>query len=324
MKNIGILGCGHIAEKMALTVNEMDNVNLYAAASRSYSKAQEFCSKFNIDKAYGSYLELLEDNNVDLVYIAIPHSHHYEAIKLSLNNNKNVLCEKAFTVNAKMAKDVISLAKKKHLLLAEAIWTRYLPSRKIIQKIIESGVLGTITTIDANLGYNIDDHERIYKKDLAGGALLDLSVYPINFALMFFPDEIKSVESSVTFLAKHGVDSMENISLIYEDGKMASLRTSIFTRFDRRGVIYGDNGYLEIININNPEKITLYNSENKIVKEFSIPPQISGFEYEVQECLDMIDNGKIECPSMPHSEIIKVMEVMDELRNQWNFHYDFE
>lgn len=324
MKNIGILGCGHIAEKMALTVNQMDNVNLYAAASRTYSKAQAFATKFNINKAYGSYLELVQDNNIDLVYVAVPHSFHFELIKLALNNNKNVLCEKAFTVNAKMAKEVIALAEKKHLLLAEAIWTRYLPSRKIINDIIKSGVLGKITTIDANLGYKIDDHERIKTKDLAGGALLDLTVYPINFALMFFPDEIRSIESSVTFLPKAGVDSMDNVSLIYEDGKMASLRTSIFTNFDRRGVIYGDNGYLEIININNPEKITLYNTEYKIIKEYEIPEQITGFEYEVEECLNMISKGKVECPSMPHSEIIKVMEVMDELRKQWDLHYDFE
>jgi predicted dehydrogenase len=324
MKNIGILGCGNIARKMATTVNQMENANLYAAASRTYSKAQEFASEFNIDKAYGSYLELVQDENVDLVYVAVPHSHHYELIKLSLNNNKNVLCEKAFTVNAKMAKEVIELAKSKHLLLAEAIWTRYLPSRAIISDIIKSGVLGKISTIDANLGYNIVDHERIKKKELAGGALLDLTVYPINFALMFFPDEIRSIESSVTFLPKAGVDSMENVSLIYEDGKMASLRTSIFTNLDRRGVIYGDKGYLEITNINNPEKIVLYNTEYKAVKEYEIPKQITGFEYEVNECLEMIGKGKIECPSMPHSEIIKVMEVMDELRKQWDLHYDFE
>lgn len=324
MNNIGILGCGNIATKMADTVNLMQGVNLYAVASRSLEKAEEFAKKYKSKKAYGSYDELLSDSAIDLVYIAVPHSHHYELIKQALNHNKNVLCEKAFTANSKMAKEVLKMAEDKKLLLAEAIWTRYLPSRKIISDIIESGILGTISSVDSNLGYNIHKNERIRNKALAGGALLDLSVYPINFTLMFFNSKIEKVESSVIFDKDTGVDGKETINLLYEDGLLATCRTNIYANLDRRGVINGDKGYLEITNINNPEAIKLYDTNYTLVKEYDIPSQLTGFEYEVQECLDCISKKLLETPSMPHSEIIRVMEICDTLRDSWNYHFPFE
>lgn len=324
MNNIGIIGCGNIAQKMASTINLMDDANLYAVSSRSLDKAKSFAQKFDCAIYYGSYEELVKDENIDLVYVAIPHSHHYQAIKLSLENNKNVLCEKAFTANAKMAKELLKLAEDKKLLLAEAIWTRYLPSRKIISDIIESGVLGKISSVDSNLGYNIHEHERILRKELAGGALLDLGVYPINFTLMFFPSKIKKVESSMIAHPVTGIDAMENVSIVYENGMLATFRTSIYSSTDRRGVINGDKGYLEITNINNPEKITLFNTSYEKVKEYEIPKQITGFEYQVRECLDCINKELIETPSMPHKEIIKVLEICDVLRSDWNYTFPFE
>jgi predicted dehydrogenase len=324
MNNIGILGCGNIAAKMAKTVNLMDGVNLYGVASRSLEKAEDFAKIYKSKKAFGSYDELLSDDKIDLVYIAVPHSHHYQLIKDALNHNKNVLCEKAFTANSAMAKEVLKIAENKKLLLAEAIWTRYLPSRRIITDIIASGVLGTIESVDSNLGYNIQKNERIREKSLAGGALLDLSVYPINFTLMFFESNIDKVESSVIFDKDTGVDGKECISLIYENGMLATCRTNIYANLDRRGVINGDKGYLEITNINNPEAIKLYDTNYTLIKEYKIPKQLTGFEYEVQECLDCISKGLIETPSMPHSEIIRVMEICDHLRDSWNYHFPFE
>jgi predicted dehydrogenase len=324
MNNIGIIGCGNIAEKMANTINLMDDANLYAVSSRSKEKAKAFAQKFDCGVYYGSYDELVKDNQVDLVYVAVPHSHHYQVIKLALENNRNVLCEKAFTANAKMAKELLKLAKDKQLLLAEAIWTRYLPSRKIIKEIIESGVLGKITSVDSNLGYNIHKVERILRKELAGGALLDLSVYPINFTLMFFPSKIKKVESCMVPHPETGVDAMENVSIIYEDGMLATFRTTIYSTTDRRGLINGEKGFIEITNINNPESVILYNNKREKVKEYAIPTQLTGFEFEVAECFDCIKNGLVETPSMPHSEIIKVLEICDGLRDDWNLVFPFE
>ena len=186
---IGILGAGGIAVQMAKTVAGMKDVENYAVAARSFERAQAFAEKYGFSKAYGSYEEMLADPQVDLVYIATPHSHHYLHAKMCLEAGKNVLCEKAFTVNADQARKLFALAKEKNLLITEAIWTRYMPSRKMIDDIISSGVIGEVTAVTANLNYAISEVERIRKPELAGGALLDVGVYTINFASMVLGDK---------------------------------------------------------------------------------------------------------------------------------------
>ena len=186
---IGILGAGGIAVQMAKTVAGMKDVENYAVAARSFERAQAFAEKYGFSKAYGSYEEMLADPQVDLVYIATPHSHHYLHAKMCLEAGKNVLCEKAFTVNADQARKLFTLAKEKNLLITEAIWTRYMPSRKMIDDIISSGVIGEVTAVTANLNYAISEVERIRKPELAGGALLDVGVYTINFASMVLGDK---------------------------------------------------------------------------------------------------------------------------------------
>ena len=186
---IGILGAGGIAVQMAKTVAGMKDVENYAVAARSLERAQAFAEKYGFSKAYGSYEEMLADPLVDLVYIATPHSHHYLHAKMCLEAGKNVLCEKAFTVNADQARKLFALAKEKNLLITEAIWTRYMPSRKMIDDIISSGVIGEVTAVTANLNYAISEVERIRKPELAGGALLDVGVYTINFASMVLGDK---------------------------------------------------------------------------------------------------------------------------------------
>ena len=188
---IGILGAGGIAVQMAKTVAGMKDVENYAVAARSFERAQAFAEKYGFSKAYGSYEEMLADPQVDLVYIATPHSHHYLHAKMCLEAGKNVLCEKAFTVNADQARKLFALAKEKNLLITEAIWTRYMPSRKMIDDIISSGVIGEVTAVIANLNYAISEVERIRKPELAGGALLDVGVYTINFASMVLGDKLR-------------------------------------------------------------------------------------------------------------------------------------
>ena len=176
--NIGILGAGNIAATMATTLQSLKNVTCYAVAAREKKRAQAFADKFGFQVAYGSYVDMLSDPNVHLVYIATPHSHHYEHIKMCLKHGKHVLCEKAFTANAAQAEEVILEAREKGLLLTEAIWTRYMPMRLTIDAIIKSGIIGTPTSLSANLGYPLEHKERMVKLELCGGALLDLCVYP--------------------------------------------------------------------------------------------------------------------------------------------------
>ena len=152
---IGILGPGNIAEKMAYTINHMKDAQCYAVASRDLERAKAFAEKFDIPKAYGSYEELAKDPDVELIYIAVPHSHHYMYMKMCLEHGKPVLCEKAFTANAAQAKEILELSKEKGVFVGEAIWTRYMPSRKIIDDAIAAGKIGEVNFVTANLGYNI-------------------------------------------------------------------------------------------------------------------------------------------------------------------------
>ncbi len=320
--NIGILGAGNIARKMAETVNGMENAVLYAIGSRNKEKAEKFAEEFSINKAYGSYEELVKDEAIDLIYVATPHSRHFEDIMLCLENGRNVLCEKPFTVNAVQAEKVFSYAEERGLYVGEAIWTRYLPMRFKLDEIIKSGVIGEITSLTANLGYSIAHVERLIKPELAGGALLDLGVYTINFALMAFGTDIKEIKSSCV-KNEYGVDVHNTIIMNYNDGKTAVLHSNMNSNTDRRGIIYGDKGRIEFENTNNCEGITVYLNDGT-VQTYDTPPQITGFEYEAAASLEAIKAGKTECSEMPHSEILRVMKIMDSLREEWGIRYPFE
>lgn len=219
---LAILGAGGIATAMARTVAGMENVEAYAVASRDLKRAQQFADKYGFEKAYGSYEEMLKDDKVDLVYVATPHSHHYLHAKVCLEAGKHVLCEKAFTVNAEQAQKLFDLAKEKNLLITEAIWTRYMPARNMINDIIASGVIGEVTAVTANLSYAISHVERIRKPELAGGALLDVGVYPINFATMVLGEKVKDVKATAIF--QNGVDILDSIVMVFEGDRMATLQ----------------------------------------------------------------------------------------------------
>lgn len=268
-------------------------------------------------------MELIQDEDIDLVYIAVPHNEHYRIAKLCIENKKNVLCEKPFTVNAEETKDLLALAKENNVLITEAIWTRYMPSRKLINDVIASGIIGQVHSIQANLGYPLKDVKRMISPELAGGALLDVGVYTVNFALMVFGNDIKDIFAKAVMSDK-GVDLTDSITVTWNDGKMAVLHASMMTPTDRCGFIYGEKGYICVTNINNPEAIKIYNVEHNLIKEVEIPKQVTGYEYEVLACAKAIDKNELECEAMPHKETIFVMEILDKIRNQWNMKYPFE
>lgn len=319
----GILAPGNIARSMAKAVSEIEGMECYAVASRDYGRAENFAKQWGFAKAYGSYQELAEDPQVELIYVASPHSHHYQHTKLCLEHNKHVLVEKAFTVNAAQAEELIRLSEEKGLLLAEAIWTRYMPSRKMIDDILASGVLGKVTSLTANLGYILPHVERMQNPELAGGALLDLGVYPINFALMAFQGEVEKIDATA-IMSPRGVDWMNSTTLSFADGKMAVLHSDMLAQTDRQGVISGDQGYLEVQNINNCEEIRVFDLNRQMTARYQVPEQINGYEYEVLSCKKAIEEGKSECPEMPHSETLRVMRILDHIRRQWGMVFPCE
>lgn len=320
---IGILGAGKIASIMARTIRQMENATCYAVAARDQERAEKFAETYGFEKAYGSYEALVKDEEVELIYIATPHSHHYEHAKLCIEHGKAVLCEKAFTRNAKEAKEILALAKEKGVFITEAIWTRFMPSRKMINDLLASGIIGKPMTLTANLGYVIAHKERIAEPALAGGALLDIGLYPLNFALMVFGNEFDKI-TSTAILSEKGVDLQNSITLSYKTGEMAVLNSTTLALSDRQGIISGDKGYMVIENINNCECIRIFNTERQEVKCVKVPQQITGYEYEVEAAIRAIQAGKLECEEMPHEETIRVMEIMDALRKEWGVSYPGE
>ena len=321
--NVGIMGSGNIAGIMAGTINKMKNVRVYAVASRQQVHADVFAGKYGCKKAYGSYEDLAADKKVDLIYVATPHSEHYENVKMCLEAGKPVLCEKAFTLNAAQAEELVRIAAEHKVFLAEAMWTRYMPMLTTIREVIGSGIIGEPKTLTANLGYVISSKERLTNLALGGGALLDVGVYTINFALMIFGHNISKIHSCCTF-TETGVDEQNAICLQYYDGKVANLNSSMVSLSDRQGIIYGTKGFAVVENINNFESTSVYDRQYKKVASYKCPKQISGYEYEVAACIEAIKCGQIECAQMPHSETLRVMRIMDEIRSQWGMKYPCE
>lgn len=321
--NIGIMGSGNIAGVMAGTIKKMKNVKLYAVASREKVKADVFAGKYGCKKAYGSYEELVMDKKVDLVYIATPHSEHFENARLCINHGKPVLCEKAFMANAAQAEEIIKLAREKDVFITEAIWTRYMPMLTTIQEVLGSGIIGELKTLTANLGYVINKVPRLQDPALAGGALLDVGIYTINFASMIFGNNFEKIDAFCTY-TETGVDEQNSITIQYHDGKMAVLNSSMVSLSDRKGIVYGTKGFAVIENINNFESITVYDNQYKQLAVYKRPKQISGYEYEVEACLRALNAGELECIQMPHSETIRMMKIMDDIRKKWGIVYPFE
>lgn len=321
---IGFLGAGKIAAEMARTINGLKGVaEAYAVAAREYDRAKQFADTYGFAKAYGSYEEMLADENVDLVYISTPIAMHYEHVKMSISYGKNVLCEKGFMLNASQAEEVFQLAEEKGILLTEGIWTRYMPSRKMLEGILDSGVIGKATSLCANLGYSLADIERLQEIKLGGGTVLDLGIYTVNFACMVFRDKVEKVAAACT-KTERGVDGQDSVTLIFEGSKIASLFSSFLVQTDRRGVIFGDKGFVEVENINNCEKITVYDLERNMIEEYAVPEQITGLEYEVLSCKKALLEGRLECPEMSHSESLRMMQIMDEMRRQMGIIFPVE
>ncbi len=323
MVKMGIMGAGNIASTMAATIRELESVECYGVGARDYGRAEAFAKRYGFRKAFGSYEELAKDPEVELIYIATLHSCHYEHIKLCLENGKHVLCEKALTINEKQAAEVIAMAEEKGLLLAEAMWTRYMPMRKRLEDVLESGVIGKPYMLTANLAYAVGSKERIIRPELGGGALLDLGVYTLNFASMVFGDDVAEITGTAV-KNDAGVDMQNSITLTYKDGRMAVLNSSATVVGDRQGAIFGDKGFIHIENINNYEEIRVYDLNRSLTAVYDRPEQISGYEYEVEACVYAIQRGQTQCSQMPHEESLRMMRWMDELRRQWGVVFPME
>ena len=297
---VGIVGAGWIAEKAAITLNGLEGFRPYAIGSRSLEKAQAFAAQWDIERAYGSYSKVIDDPEVDLLYVATPHSHHFDVTKEALEKGKPCLVEKAFMANKAQAQVIVDLARRRKVFLAEAIWTRYQPA-----------------------GYSMGQKERIFRPDLCGGALLDLGVYCLNFVRMFCDAPIVSINSQCV-KTDTGMDLSNAISLVLADGILANVQSSAACVGDNIGVIAGTEGNLIIDNVNNPQRITVNGPDRVYVETILVPKQITGYEYQFVACRDALAAGLTEPPQMPLDETLYIMELMDGLRQEWDVRYPMD
>ena len=331
---VGIIGTGWIAEKAAITLNGLAErtrkgdasvaaCEAYAVGSRSIATAEAFAEKWGLAKAYGSYAELIADPDVDLVYVGTPHSHHYDVTKMAIEADKPCLVEKAFMANAWQTEEIINLAHKRRVFVAEAIWTRYQPVVDIVRKLIADGRIGQPRLLTATLGYSMGNKERIFRPDLCGGALLDLGVYALNFTRMFFPADI-CVLDGFAVKSSTGMDLTNAMTLVLKDGMLCNLQSSAQCVGDNIGVIAGTEGNLIIDNINNPQTITVNGPDRTYVETIHVPEQITGYEYQVLACRDALTEGLLEPREMPHAETLYIMQLMDDLRHKWDVRYPMD
>lgn len=328
--NVAILGAGRIANQMATTLVGMaadpryrDLVAPYAVAARDADRARAFADEYGLPVSYGSYEALCDDPNVDLVYVATPHSLHGEQAAMCLEAGKATLVEKSFTANAAQARALLDVADRTGVLCTEAIWTRYMPSRAMIDEIVDAGIIGEVRSIGADLSYPTTRKPRMTDPALAGGALLDVGVYPLNFIDMAMHGAEPVRVASAFQPYPTGVDAQNCTTLLYGD-VMATATSSMVSTGDRMGVIRGTEGYVVVENINNPQRIDIYGKDHVPVASRVAPEQITGYEYEVASAARALLEGATECPEMPHADTLRIMELMDAIRGIWGLRFPFE
>lgn len=312
--NFAVIGPGNIAEVVLNSIKGKVDIVNYAVASRDIDRANRFKEKHGFLKAYGSYEELYKDSNIDLVYIATPHAFHYEQMIECIKNKKNIICEKAFTIGAKQAKEVLDLAKTYGVFITEAMVPAYLPSRILIKELLDSKEIGDLVSYNGVFANNLMHVERVVNKSLGGGALFDIGIYPLYFAISTFGTDFKIED--VNIKALNGVDLTTIFTLKYPNGFNATIYTSVEEDCGIYADIIGTQGRIHIENVARPSKIIIYDLDDNVIKVIDSIRPIPGYEYEFQAAVDAIKNKRLECEQMRHQDTLILMKTMDCVLNQ--------
>ena len=320
----GILGCGNIADAFATDLKTCKNAELEAVASKTEGKAKKFSTKFNVKSFYDNYESLVNNPNVDVIYIATTHNFHHENALLCLNHEKHVLCEKSFTLNATQAEELINTARKNKLFLMEAMWTRFFPCLVKLRELLEEKILGEIKSFRADFceRMKLVPEGRFLNPNLGGGALLDVGIYPISFASMVYKKSPSIIKSSA-YIGKTGIDEYSSYLFEYENGETAMLSSSGIYNAPYTTYIYGTKGYIKIPNFFHPSKMIL-KLERGDPRRIKVSYKAKGYNYEAIEVMNCINNRKLESDVMPLDETLKIMKTMDTLRSQWGLKYPEE
>ncbi|MFZ1800286.1 MAG: Gfo/Idh/MocA family oxidoreductase [Chitinophagaceae bacterium] len=315
----GIMGCGRIARKFAADLAFVDGAELYAIASHNKENALDFSTKFSPKFVYHDYEEMLKNEEIDIVYIATTHNFHYQNTLLCLHYGKAVLCEKAFAENAAQAREMIDLARAKKLFLMEALWTRFLPHFIKTQEMIQSGMIGDVKTMINSFGYipAVDAPQRLWKKELGAGSLLDIGIYTIFMALQVLgkPDYIQSAMT----MAEPGVDTQCAMTFSYKNGAVAQNISTYLSNLPVESFISGTKGFIKLPHrFHAPLEFFEYSTAGILQKEI-MPVKFErgfGLHYEISHVMNCLREGKTESECMRFEDTMLQAETMDEVKWQ--------
>ena len=317
----GILGCGVIANEMAQAFEKMGR-KVYGVSSRTQTKTEAFAEKYGVENVYGSYEEMLKDENIDVIYIATPHSQHYENMKKAIGAGKHILCEKAITVNDHQLEEIVSLAEEKNLTVGEAMTISHMPLFKELKDRIDKGDIGTVKMVQVNFGSNkgYDSTNRFFALEAAGGALLDIGGYATTFARTFMDEAPNTILTTVQYV-ETGVDEQSGIILKNESDQMAVICLTIRAKQPKRGVVTGDKGYIEVYEYPRASKATITNTETGVTETIEAGRTEDALVYEV-EAMEGTVSGTFSDNNLEISR--DVMKILSSVRTQWGMKYPFE
>ena len=323
----GIIGCGGISGKFAAGLKGLANARLVAAASRDASRAADFAKHWGFEKSYGSYEALAGDPDVDVVYVGTVHPAHVENTLLCIDSGKSVLCEKPFAINAVQAKKMIEAARRADVFLMEAMWTRFIPALGQVRQWLDDGVIGDLSYLNAEFGFRVkmDPEGRLFNRQLGGGALLDVGIYPISLASMIFGGRAANIASIVEMVST-GVDGKAVMIMDHGEKRFSSLACSINTPMSQEAVICGTKGVIKLCKPfwSTQQLVLQVGDEEGEVFEFPFEGPLNGYSYEAMAVMDDITNGRKENSIMPLGETLEIMETLDAIRAEWNLKYPCE
>jgi predicted dehydrogenase len=312
----GIIGLGAIANKFASDLLTIKDAELYAVASRSQEKADDFGKKYGVSKTYDSYKALANDPNVDAVYIATPHALHKDNTLLCLDHGIAVLCEKPFAMNTDEVNTMIEKAKEKNVLLMEALWTYFLPHYQYVLQELKNKTYGNILKVEADFGFYrpFNDDARLFRKSLGGGSLLDIGIYPI-FAALSSLGIPKNIKADATFF-ENGADSSCNMAFHYNNSVIASLKSSLLEQLATEAIFYCEKGTVKInTQFHCPSTVTLIVDGKEEIKDFNYNPKIYGYKYETIHFNNLLRQGKTESDIMTFEFSKQLIKTLDDVRN---------
>ncbi len=325
MKKIkwGIIGAGGIASKFVESLKCLEDAELWAVGSRDAARAAGYAAKYGAKRSYGSYAEVANDPDVEIIYVGTPHAFHFEDSRMCLEAGKAVLCEKPFTINASQAQQLADIARERKVFLMEAMWTRYLPAVAKLRELLGSGVIGEIRMIKADFGFRTDlnPEGRLFNPELGGGALLDVGIYPLSFAAMLLGTKPDKVTASA-HMGVTGVDEQCSFTLTYEGGKMAVLSAAVRTHIPNDAYVLGTDGYIKISEFWHASSLEICKEgKTEILK---VPYLSNGYAHEAAEAMKCLRDGRPESEIMPLEDTISLMRIMDGIRAQWGLKYPGE